>query len=105
MNYTIQVIASFDDLDQEIWNITYNSDEMYVPGQITEARVMRDVLASLSDEELDQLCKLSLCVSGDKPQEFAPWAGCKNSPLNGGKLWLKQHRTATVSDYIAWKNE
>ena len=36
-DYRIEVILSFDDLPQEFYNLAYNSQEQYVPGQITEA--------------------------------------------------------------------
>ena len=91
-DYRIEVIFSFDDLPQEFYNLDYNSQEQYVPGQITEAELMVDILGCLSAEERGQLCKVSICVQGDEPLKFAPWLLCKDSPLYNGKLWLKQHR-------------
>ena len=91
-DYRIEVIFSFDDLPQDCYTLEYISADQYVPGQVTEAEVMLDILGCLSVEERGQLCKVSICVQGDEPLKFAPWLTCKNSPLYNGKLWLKQHR-------------
>ena len=93
---TVEVIYSFDDLEQQIARLYFNLDDTPI---LTEARVLRKMLDQLANNEIDQLRKCSICI--DIPVDadintVAPWLFDKDSPLYNGKLWLKQFRYATV---------
>ena len=92
----IEVIYTFDDIEQQIDSLWIDLDDTPV---LTEARVLRALLEQLSETELDQLCKCSICVQLPEDADVktvAPWIFDKDSPLFNGKLWLKQYNYATT---------
>ena len=91
--WTISIIYSYDNKDGESEQgheaLLYDKDQF---SQLTEARVMRDLLNKFDDDLIDRLYKVSMCIYDAKDKGVADWLECKNSPLYDGKLWLHQHR-------------
>jgi hypothetical protein len=63
-----------------------------VDGELSEAVVLLALLEQLSARERQHLVKVSLCFAFEAAgNTLAPWLTHPDSPLCGGKLWLKQH--------------
>lgn len=98
----VEAIYTFDaempgmDLESGQAELNYQSIAHFtvpvVDGELSEANVLLALLEQLSARERQHLVKVSLCFAFEAAgNTLAPWLTHQDSPLCGGKLWLKQH--------------